>query len=194
MTVGTLDRKTAILAVSGVAAILLLRLVLGNNSAPAVVGTTESVPQALARLEKLRRVAATVPGKEDLMKQAAAELQAREKGMLKADTAAQSLAHLQEILNRVGRANGVDIRGVEEARMKVAGDYGSALVTVRFSCTIDQLVNLVAALAGEPELIATEELQVTGSTDKNKVIQVRLTLAGIVPKKLAQEKKTGSTL
>jgi hypothetical protein len=55
-------------------------------------------------------------------------------------------------------------------------------------------VNLLAALATQPELISTNQIQITGSADKNKIIQVRLTLSGVVPKKLALEKKAGSAL
>ena len=67
-------------------------------------------------------------------------------------------------------------------------------MTVRFTCLIEQLVNLLAALANEPELLSTNQIQINGGTDKNKVIQVRLTLSGVVSKKLALEKKTGGTL
>ena len=80
-------------------------------------------------------------------------------------------------------------------RIKPFGsDYGEASVTVRFTCLIEQLVNLLAALANEPEMLSTNEIQVTGGPDKNKTIQVRLTLSGVVSKKLAQEKKTGGAL
>ena len=34
---------------------------------------------------------------------------------------------------------------------------------------------------------------INGGADKNKAIQVRLTLSGVVSKKLALEKKTGGT-
>jgi hypothetical protein len=147
------------------------------------------------RLERLRQIAATVPGKEAVMKQASGELESREKGMLKADTSAQAQAQLQDLLHKVGAANGIDIRGVEEARVKPFGnDYGEAAVTVRFSCLIEQLVNLLAALANQPELLSTSEIQITGSADKNKVIQVRLTLSGVVSRKLTLEKKTGGAL
>ena len=79
-------------------------------------------------------------------------------------------------------------------RIKAFGsDYGEASVTVRFTCLIEQLVNLLAALANEPEMLSTNEIQVNGGTDKNKAIQVRLTLSGVVSKKLVP-KNTGGGL
>jgi hypothetical protein len=192
---GTLDRKTAILWISAVAVILILRFFVLSDRSPAVVAASKSAPMAEKRLERLRQIAATVPGKEVLMKQASSELESREKGMLKAETSAQAQAQLQELLHKVGAANGIDIRGIEDMRVKLLGaDYGEASVTVRFTCLIEQLVNLLAALATQPELISTNQIQITGNADKNKVIQVRLTLSGVVARKLAQEKKTGSAL
>jgi hypothetical protein len=178
-----------------VAVILIFRFFVLADRSPAVVTASESAPVAEKRLQRLRQIAATVPGKEALMKQASGELDSREKGMLKAETSAQAQAQLQELLHRVGAANGIDIRGIEDMRVRLLGaDYGEASVTVRFTCMIEQLVNLLAALATQPELISTNQIQITGNADKNKIIQVRLTLSGVVARKLALEKKTGSAL
>ena len=185
MNLGTLDRKTVILGAAGLAAILLLRFVVLADRSPEVVTASESVPMAEKRLERLRQIAATVPGKEVVMKLAASELESREKGMLKAETSAQAQAQLQDMLHRVGQLNGIDIRGVEDARVRLLGnDYGEASVTVRFSCLIEQLVNLLAALTKEPELLSTHEVRIASANAKEKTVSVRLTLAGVVPRKL----------
>ena len=195
MSFGTLDRKTAILWIFAVAVILIFRFGVLPGRTPGLVAPSESAPLSENRLAKLRQIAATVPGKEALMKQASGELESREKGMLRAETSAQAQAQLQELLHKVGAANGIDIRGIEDMRVKLLGaDYGEASVTVRFTCMIEQLVNLMAALATQPELVSTNQIQITGNADKNKTIQVRLTLSGVVSRKLAQEKKTGSAL
>jgi hypothetical protein len=145
------------------------------------------------RLQRLRELAATVPAKEIVLKQASADLESREKGMLKADTVPQAQALLQEVIRSVGSANGIDARGMEDWRFKpMAGDYGEVSVTVSFTCAIEQLVNFLTALANEPELLATNSIQVTGGADKGKKIQVRLSLSGIVPRKLIPDKKGGS--
>jgi hypothetical protein len=195
MSFGTLNRKTAIGWAVCIAVILILRFGVLADRSPDVVGASDSAPMAEKRLAQLRQIAATVPGKEALAKQAAGELETREKGMLKAETGAQAQAELQELLHKVGKDNGIDIRGREEMSVKPLGsDYGEASVTVSFTCLVEQLVNLLTALAMQPELVATNQVQVTGSAEKNKTIQVRLTLSGVVSKKLAQEKKTGGSL
>jgi Tfp pilus assembly protein PilO len=196
MNLGTLDRKNALRLAAGVAVILFLRFVVMADRNQTVVQASESVPMAEKRLERLRQIASTVPGKEALSKQVAAELETREQGMLKAETGAQAQAQLAELLHATGAANGIDIRGMEDWRVKpLANDYGEVSVTVRFTCKIEQLVNFLAALANVPQLLSTNQVAINGGTDpKNKSVQVRLSLSGVVSKKIAQEKKTGSTL
>ena len=196
MTIGTMDRKTALMLAAAVAVILILRFVIMSDRGPAVVQATESIPMAEKRLERLRQIAATVPGKEELLKEANSELESRERGILKADTAAQAESQLADVLHATGASNGIDIRGMEDWRVKPLGnDYGEVSVTVRFTCKIEQLVNFLSALANVPQMISTNQVQVIGGTDpKNKSVQVRLSLSGVVAKKIAQEKKTGTGL
>ena len=192
MTVGTLDRRTVgllllmLLLLAGV--MVRLRL---SSGGPAVVAPQESSSTAERRLERLRQVAATVPGKEAVLKQAMAELGTRQSGILKAETAAQASAQLLDVIRQAGMANGIDVRGAEEVnRVKqLASDYGEVAVTVTFACRIEQLVNFLAALANQPQILATNEINISGGTDKNKNVQVRLGLSGVVPKKLVPEKK-----
>jgi hypothetical protein len=195
MNVGTFDRKMAVRLAVGLAAVVLLWLVMPSDKTPAVVAATENIPAAEARLKKVREIVATVPALEQRAKQAQADLETREKGILKADTAAQAHAAIQDLLHRVGLANGIDIRGFEDQRVRPLGkDYGEASVSVRFSCSIDQLVNFLAALDAEQQLFSTSEINVTGTTDPKKIIQVRLTVAGAVTKKVATEKRPGGAL
>ncbi|MDE3166442.1 MAG: hypothetical protein KGN36_11610, partial [Acidobacteriota bacterium] len=135
MTTGSLDRKTAILLGVGVGAILILRFaILGGSSAPAVVSAAQTIPSAEARLKRQREIAATLPARETQFKQATGDLRAIEKGMLKADTGAQAQALLLEKLRRAGEGNGIDIRGMEDARVRPLGnDYGEVMVWVRFN-------------------------------------------------------------
>jgi hypothetical protein len=195
MTTGSFDRKTAIRLGAGVAAILLLRFVVFSDKSPTVVAATENIPAAEARLRRMREIAATIPALEQRAKVAGADLDTREKGLLKADTAAQAHAQVQDLLHRVGLANGIDIRGFEDQRIRPLGkDYGEASVSVRFTCAIDQLVNFLAALDAEQQMFSTSEIQITGTTDPKKMIQVRLTVAGAVTKKVATEKRPGGAL
>jgi hypothetical protein len=195
MTTGTLDRRTILVLVAGVAVVLLLRFVVFTDKQPSVVAATDSIPLAEKRLAKLREIVATVPGKEKVAKQAAGELAVREKGMILADTAAQAQAQLLEIIRRAGKDEGIDVRGAEEMKVRpLADDYGEVVVAVSFVCRIDQFVNFMAALANRPELLATSDIRVAASNPKEKTVLVRLGLSGVVPRKLVPEKKGPASL
>ena len=190
MTLGTLDRRSLFILVGGLVGIAILRFGVYGDHRTVVAGPADSIPMAEKRLQRLRELAATVPGKEAVLRQAAAELESREKGMLKADTVPQAQALLQDVIRSVGAANGIDARGMEDQRFKpMANDYGEVSVTVGFSCAIEQLVNFLTALANEPELLATNSIQITGGNDKKKNIHVRLSLSGVVPRKLIPERR-----
>jgi hypothetical protein len=193
MTVGTLDRRMVWMLVASLAATLVLRFVLLRDRPPQVVSASESAPLAEKRLERVREMAATVRGKQATLDQAMAELKARESGIINADTAAQAQAQIMDIIHRVAAANGFDARGAEqltEARV-LGNDYGQVSVTQTFTCGIDQLVNFLAELANEPSILFINDLHISGGTDKKKNVTVRLSLSGVVPRKLVPVKKGG---
>jgi hypothetical protein len=193
MTTGTLDRRTGLLLVLGVAVVLTLRFLVFGDKPAAVVAASDSIPMTEKRLAKLRADVATVPGKEQVARLVMNDLAAREKGMVRADTAAQAQAQLLEIVRRTGKDEGIDVRGAEEMRVRpLANDYGEVVVAVSFNCRIDQFVNFMADLANLPELVATSDIRVTTANVpnlKDKSVTVRLALSGVVPRKLVPEKK-----
>ncbi len=147
------------------------------------------------RLARLRDTAATAPAKEDVMKKLSAELAMREKGLIAADTAAQAQAQLIQIVRRIGSAEPppVEIRATEIGPVRPFGDaYGEASVSVQVECRIDQLLNILAGVAARPELVSTSELRVSSANVKDKTVSVRLTLTGIVPRKLVPEKRSNT--
>jgi hypothetical protein len=193
MSTGTLDRRTALLLVLGVAVVLALRFMVFGDKPASVVAASDSIPMTEKRLAKLRAEVATVPGKEKVARVVLSDLAAREKGMVRADTAAQAQAQLLEIVRRTGKDEGIDVRGAEEMRVRpLASDYGEVIVAVTFNCRIDQFVNFMADLANLPELVATSDIRVTTANvanPKEKTVTVRLALSGVVPRKLVPEKK-----
>ena len=191
MTTGTLDRKTLIGAlVAVVLLILVVRYRIVGDTQAQVVAPADSIPRAEQRLQRVRQLAAMVPGKEAMLKEAEAELATREKGLINADTAEQAKAQLLDVIHRVAQANSIDARGLEQSSVKqLANDYGEVTVGVTFTCAIEQLVNFLAAVANEPQILATNEINISGGNDKKKNVLVRLSLSGVVPKKLVPAKK-----
>src|SRR5579863_5860269 len=165
-----------------------------QSSSPATVAvaSTDSVGMAEKHLAKLREAAATVPQKEEILKQVSGDLALREKGIVNADTAQQAQAQIVQVLRKLGHDENppVEIRSQEYGEVRKLGDiYGEVFVSVQVECGIDQLVNMLVGLAARPELIASNDLRVTSANPKNKTIGVRLTVSGVVPRKLVPGKK-----
>ena len=196
MTLTSRDRRAlAMLAVSGVLS-LGLWLSTSDNKTTEVVAASDSVPTAEKRLAKLRQTAAAVPGRDEALKKVKAELATREAGLIRADTAQQAQAQLMQILTKIGRAQQppIGIRAQEVGQLRGLGDdYGEVAVSVSFDCRVEQLVNLLADITSQKELIATNEIRIGNAHPKEKVMPVRLTVSGVVPRKLIPEKK-GVTL
>lgn len=163
-----------------------------SSAVPKVVAPVDSVDRAEKLLTSLRQQAATVPGKEAVLKQVSTELAAREKGLIKGDTAAQAQAQLVQILREVAKNQTppLDVRAVELGPVRTFSDaYGEVSVSVTLDCRIDQLVNYMAFLSAQPEIFATDEIRITASNPKLKNMPVRLSISGLVPRKLVPVKK-----
>jgi chromosome condensin MukBEF ATPase and DNA-binding subunit MukB len=191
LTLGKLDRRALFLLAAGLAAIVILRFFFSGSPQTQVVSASDSVPLAEKRLERLRQIQATVPGKEAVLKEATAELETREKGLLKVNTAAEAQAELLQLISRVAKANGVDYKGganeMRDAR-PFGEDYAEVSVAVTFACQIEQLVNVLAQLGNEPQAVSTNEIRILGKNDKKKIIEVRLSLSGIAPRSVLPKK------
>lgn len=177
-----------------VAGLLAYRNLSGTAESTAVEAATagDSIPLAEKRLVRLRQAAASLPGKQQVAKQAEAELAAREKGLIAAETASQAQAQLLQVLRKVARAQSppVDIKNVELGQPRALGDaYGEVVVSVSLDCHIEQIVQMLADLTAQPELIATNELRLGAANGREKLIPVRLSVSGVVSRKLIPEKK-----
>ena len=194
MNVGTVERKHVAILLGALLLMIAVKYGVYGGGQTTAAAPAESIPVVEKRLEIVRQKAAIVPGRETVLKQVSAELASREKGVLQAETAAQAEAQLMEIIHRIGAANGFDVRGAEELReaKPLGSDYGEVSVTESFTCQIDQFVNFLAQLANEPEILATNSIHINGMNDKKKSIQVRLSLSGVVLRKLVPIKKAGA--
>ena len=157
----------------------------------------ESVTQAERRLTSLRRKAAAVPGRLETDNHVSAELARREAGLINAETAAQAQAQLLQIVRRVAGEQSpvLEIKGSEFTPIQPFGEaYGEVTVVVTTESEIDQILNFLADLSKQPELIAASNLQLRAAQAKKKTVPARVTISGIVPRKLVPQKKGGMTL
>lgn len=189
------ERDRRALVVLGVALVVAAALYffLPGQSASVSVATPSAsqfdASLAQQRLARLRQIAATMPAREATLKRTASDLADRERGIIQADTAPQAEAALIEIARRIGNDEQIDLRGGEFGTPKIAGDYGLVYATVTFDCHVEQLVNFLADLSRIPEIVVPSEERIVSGNPKDKTMNVRMVLAGIVAKKLVPQKK-----
>jgi hypothetical protein len=173
--------------------LIVLLMPTGRDSGPAVVGGgAMTIPLAEARLAKARAIVASIPARERSLADVKAHLAAREKGMIEAGTAAQAQAVLLQLLRRLTRAQSppLEVSQIEPGMIQPLGkDYGVVLATMSLNCRIEQLVNLLADLSAQPELIATHELHVHAADPKQKTVGVRMVVSGVIPRRLVPERR-----
>lgn len=163
------------------------------QSSPETAGASSTVPQAEKRLKSLRRLVAAVPARDEIDRRFGAALAGREKGLINAETPAQAQAQLLQIVRRVAQSQtpALTVSGSEFSPVKQFGSaYGEVTVTISAECGIEQILNLMADLSNQPELVATSSLQLGQAHAKKKTLPVRMTISGLVPKKLAPERKS----
>jgi hypothetical protein len=187
------DRRALLVLGAGLAVAVALYYGFPTKSGNPGIATAnvsrDNVNLAQQRLVRLRQIAATVPAREGVLKQATSDLAGRERGIIQADTAPQAQAALLEIARRLGKDEEIDVRGGDFGAPKAFGDYGLVYATVTFECHVEQLVNFLADLSRETELVVPSEERITSANQKEKSMGVRMVLAGLVAKKLVPEKK-----
>ncbi len=192
MNISARERRLVLFVAPAVLLALVLRFALPDETAaPSGAGASEAGDISLARQRaaRMRQLIATTPAREASFKQATADLADRERGILQADTAPQAQALLLEIARRVGKTNEIDVRGGDFGAPKIMGEYGLVYTTITFECHVEQLVNFLADLSKQPEIIVPAEERITATNSKLKTMGVRMVLAGVTPKKLVPEKK-----
>lgn len=193
------EREKRALVLLGVAGAIwtILYFALKEPDVPPVVTAAKAatIPEAEMQLARMRQSVARVPGKDEVLKQALAQLEVREKGLIAADTANQAQEQVLQIFRRIAASQSpaVEIRGVELGAPRAFGDaYGEVVIATAFECRIEQLVQMLADLTARPELVATSDVRITAANPKQKTVMVRMAISGIVPKSLVPEKKAGT--
>jgi len=183
--------RTALTILGGAVCLYLLLqfVILPENNEPASAAVVMSAGQLQQRVARLRQTAASLPVREALLKQTDADLADRERGIVQAGTAAEAQSEVFQTAQRIGKANEIDVHTGDFPPPRAFGDYGIVYTNVSFDCHVEQLLNFLADLSREPQLIVPSEERITATNPKEKTMTVRMLLAGVVAKKLLPEKK-----
>ncbi len=184
--------KRALIILAAALVMGLVYWLVNRDTKPKRVEDAEgSVALAEKRLQRLRSIAVALPDREKNWKLVSDDLGRREKVLIAGADKELAQEKLLEIVGKLAHSQvpPIEVRGQELGQARRNGDYGEVLVTLALACRIEQLVNFLADLPAQPEAIASEDLRVTSTNPETKVMQVRVTIAGLVPAKLVPAKK-----
>lgn len=182
MTITDRDRRA--LVILGGAVALILAIYFWPEPKIETIGAAPSnVEQAAARLQRVRQEAAQFPLREEMRAKAAAELANLEKGLIPADTIPQAQAQMLQVVRRVARSQSppLELKSADFGTARSVGEHYAELIeTLTIECQIEQLINFMADLSSQPELLAVDELHIAATNNKQKSINVRMTVSGLV--------------
>jgi hypothetical protein len=187
-------RERNLLVVWAVCVAVFLAIYFWPERDTTTVNAVAPTQQLEKRLVRLRRQAAGEPDRKEALKRLQAELAKQEKGLIRADTAAQAQAQMVQIVRKVAAAQtpAVVLNDTEFGEPHHVGNYGEVVMTIATDCGIEQIVNFLVDLSNLQDLVAVTSVQLGQANGKKKVIPMRLTFTGMVPGKLVPEKKAGS--
>ncbi len=183
------DRRAIILLVVLSVAFLAVRFWPEGDSVAVV--ESASIPQTERRVQRLRQIDTSLGSREEIRKRVAEALAGREKGLIRAETAAQAEAQILQIVRRVLRAQTppVELRGSELRQPRPMGDeYGEVSVQVTLDCGIEQVLNLLSDLGSQPEALGTVALSFEAANPKQKTVPARIVVSALVHKQLLPKK------
>lgn len=169
---------------------------------PTLSKDSKEVKQAapISRLQSVlkdqRKAAAAISGKKEILQRMSTQLAVRENSFIQAHTAAQAQAQLLEILKTLTHLQTppLQINQIELNPARPLDDaYAEVSVSITTECTIDELLNLIADLTSETQIIATDEISLSVANQNLKTIHAHVTVTGLVHRILIAEPRRHQT-
>lgn len=185
----TRDQRALLLLVSALAFAALLQLDwFAPASGSAASGSSIDAAEQRLLLEQVK--ARQLPMAEAELDAVRRQVDLLEQGLLKSETAALAQAEMQQLVGDLLAAEGITLESSQFGTVQLDGeDYAQVPINANFQCRIEQLVNLLAAVANAPELLATKRIRIQPENQATKSVRVMLTVAGLLPAERTPELK-----
>jgi len=190
--------KRALGALAGAFLLFLLAQFIALPWMEAAEKLRASLPLKEKTLRKYHNLAALVGLRETDWRTIQGRLAEAERGLLDSKAAALASAELQQRLQQMAEQHGIELRSTDfpPVRPLKPADAGYALAPVglSFECTLDQLVNFLAAVAAGPKTLSIEQLSIMANPPRpdrpRKMVTVRLVVRGLMAQEAAAPPKS----
>jgi Type II secretion system (T2SS), protein M subtype b len=173
-------RDRSALKIGGIAAALILLVKFGVFPLlDHLAGAGDRVEQKAVILQRDERLIAEGGAAEARLARAQMELKDLEAGLLASSSDSLASAEWQQLIRELADSKGIEIGSSEVVRVENLGrQYGLVVGQMSFRCRIDQLVDLLAAIATSPKLLSVRRMSIIGRQgDPKQRLDVALTIA-----------------
>lgn len=142
----------------------------------------QSLEEKELTLQRYQRLTATVGQERDRLATAEQRLRDLEAGLLESGSASLANAEWQRLVRELADSKGIQLASSEVVRQQnLQPDYALVVGRVRFTCQLDQLVNLLAALGTSPKLLSLQRMRILALTGavRNR-LSVELTIGAMM--------------
>ena len=183
------DKRALLLLGAAVALFAILQLdVFAPSSGGAPSPSGDAIGALEQRLELARERAARKPLTQAELDSARRALDAMEQRLLSSENPALAQAEMRSLVGDLLSAEGVALGASQFGQVVTEQEaYAMVPLSVDFTCSIEQLVNLTASIANAPKLLTTRLIRVRPEKPEVKSIAVRMTVAGYLPLERAPE-------
>jgi len=153
-------------------------------------GGIEEKELTLRRYQRLVAAAATLPATRAAADQ---KLKDAESGLLESPSVSLANAEWQRLVRELADQKGLELGSSEVLRVEsLSPDYSLVVGRAQIHCRVEQLVDLLVALATSPKLLAATNLRVAPmGSDPQRQLQVEITIGAAMRAVKAPEAATG---
>lgn len=190
------DRRALMLLGGALGLFVLLQFDFWLPNAVNAPSSSNSVNAVEERLLLAQVKARRKPMADAEFEAASKELAALEVRLLTAKTAALAQAEMREIVGNLLTAEGIPMRSSQFGAVRLeSDDFAQVPLIVSFTCQIEKLVNLMAAISNAAQLLSTRQIKISAERGETKAIRVEMTVCGYLPASRTPElvKKTSLT-
>ena len=183
------DRRALTFLGVAVGLFLVLQLDIFAPSSASGSTTSDAALDALEQRLQLAQVQARQrPLTEAELSAAQRRLEKAEGRLLASADPALAQAEMRSLVGQLLDAEGIPLRASRFATVTLEQDrYAQVPLVVEFTCGIEQMVNLMAAIANSSALLATRDIRIRPDKPEVKSIAVTMTVAGFLPLDRAPE-------
>lgn len=185
------DKRALKLLSGAVALFLLLQFGLPAPSGGGATGPGVSDASLVGLEERLKTAQAEVSRKplgDAELAYAERLLEAREQRLLESVDPALAQAEMRGIVGDLLAAEGIVLNASRFPAIELEGlDYARTPIDITVTCAIEQVVNLLAAIANHERLLTTRRIRVRPEKPDIKSVRVEMQLSGYLPIERAPE-------